>query len=66
LAAADGGIGDGRVGVGVPVDGRRYIESMVGRSEAPNGVERKSVGRSVGLVNGVHRRDRKGRGLPLI
>jgi len=32
--------------------GRRYIASIVGRRAAPNGVERKSVGRSMeNLVN---------------
>jgi hypothetical protein len=46
--ADDGEIGVGRAGVGVPAEGRRYIASMVGRRAAPNGVDMKSVGRSVG------------------
>ena len=33
-------------GTGAPGGGRRYIASMVGRNAAPNGVDRKSVGRS--------------------
>ena len=33
-------------GTGAPGDGRRYIASIVGRNAAPNGVDRKSVGRS--------------------
>lgn len=45
--ADDGGVGEGREGVGVPGEGRRYIASMVGRRAAPNGVERKSVGSSI-------------------
>jgi hypothetical protein len=40
--ALAGGATGGR-GPGV---GRRYMESMVGLSAAPNGVDRKSVGRS--------------------
>jgi len=32
---------------GVLATGRRYIASIVGRKAAPNGVERKSVGRSM-------------------
>jgi hypothetical protein len=48
VPAADGGIGDGKAGVGMLGEGPRYIESMVGRSAAPNGVERKSVGSSLG------------------
>ena len=42
------GLGPAAIGgVGMPGEGRRYIASMVGRRAAPNGVERKSVGRSV-------------------
>ena len=41
-ARIEGGMG----GVGALGDGRRYMASMVGRMAAPNGVERKSVGRS--------------------
>ena len=32
---------------GALATGRRYIASIVGRRAAPNGVERKSVGRSM-------------------
>jgi hypothetical protein len=45
-----GGLGDAvtaAVGGGVdPGVGRRYMASMVGRRAVPNGVDRKSVGRS--------------------
>jgi len=47
VPAVEGDVGGGRAGVGVPGEGRRYIASMVGRRAAPNGVERKSVGRSM-------------------
>lgn len=41
LAAVTGGTRAAGPGVGC-----RYIESMVGRRAAPNGVDKKSVGRS--------------------
>lgn len=40
----------GVVAAGVAPVGRRNMASMVGRREAPNGVERKSAGRSRGIV----------------
>ncbi len=51
IEAASSGFGAGVEGTGVRagvtlVDGRRYIESIVGRKACPKGVERKSVGRS--------------------
>lgn len=35
------------VGVATPGEGPRNMASIVGRSAAPNGVERKSLGRSL-------------------
>lgn len=62
LGAAAVGVG-GTVGVGVggipipgagwPVGGRRNIWSIIGRSEAPKGVERNSFGRSDNEDRGV-------------
>jgi hypothetical protein len=57
-------------GVVGPV-GRPNMASMVGRSAAPKGVERKSEGRSKGvkclfLATGEAERDRKRKGAPLI
>ena len=48
------------MGAGAPGAGLRYIASMVGRKDCPNGVERKSVGKS-GL-NKVRRCSRLGPG----
>ena len=42
-AGADGAAGEGATFAA----GRRYMASIVGRSAAPNGVDKKSVGRSM-------------------
>lgn len=45
--AAGGAPVAGTVGVaGTPAPGRRYMLSMVGRRACPNGVDKKSVGKS--------------------
>jgi hypothetical protein len=49
--AASCGSGDVvAAGTGALGEGRRYIASIVGRMAAPNGVDRKSVGRSRWVV----------------
>ena len=46
-ASSGFGLAFGGGEIGALAAGRRYIASIVGRSAAPNGVERKSVGRSI-------------------
>ena len=60
--SGDAVLGAGRAG-GIPFAGRpENMASMVGRSAAPNGVERKSLGRAATPVS-AHRRRESGRGL---
>ena len=50
MEAASSGLGGALAGAaGTPGDGRRNIASIVGRRLWPNGVDRKSVGRSIKL-----------------
>lgn len=49
LGDADAAAGEGVAGA-APGAGRRYILSIVGRRAAPNGVERKSAGRSTVFI----------------
>lgn len=48
VVAAAAGVATGSGRVGALGEGRLYIASIVGRRAAPKGVERKSVGRSMG------------------
>ena len=50
------GLGAGGDVGAVPGVGRRNIASIVGRSAAPNGVERKSEGRSIRIYEGENDR----------
>ena len=52
VAAMSGFATGGTAGAAAdPVPGLLYMESIVGRRAAPNGVDRKSVGRSICFVN---------------